>query len=151
MGDKFKAIMSLKVINIFFCGDEMKEMLRFIRFGIVGVMNTLITIIAFWILGKFGINYILANTLSYLIGVVNSYFLNSKWVFKVNAKNSERSVKFVIINLIVLAINNCLLILFVSKFSLDKHVAQILVIGICMVLNYFLNKKWTFSEEIKNR
>ena len=39
----------------------MKELFRFIRFGIVGVMNTLITIVSFWILSKIGVGYITAN------------------------------------------------------------------------------------------
>jgi putative flippase GtrA len=128
----------------------MKELFRFIRFGIVGVMNTLITIVSFWILSKIGVGYITANIISYLIGVVNSYFFNSRWVFKVDSKKSSRGVRFLIINLIVLVINTGLLILFVDKVGLNKYVAQILVIGICMVLNYFLNRKWTFSEEVKN-
>jgi putative flippase GtrA len=128
----------------------MKELFRFIRFGIVGVMNTLITIVSFWILSKIGVGYITANIISYLIGVVNSYFFNSRWVFKVDSKKSSRGVRFLIINLIVLVINTGLLILFVDKVGLNKYIAQILVIGICMVLNYFLNRKWTFSEEVKN-
>jgi putative flippase GtrA len=128
----------------------MKELFRFIRFGIVGVMNTLITIISFWILNKIGMVYITANIISYLIGVVNSYFFNSRWVFKVDSKKSSRGVRFLIINLIVLAINTGLLILFVDKVGLNKYIAQIFVIVICMVLNYFLNRKWTFSEEVKN-
>ena len=49
---------------------------KLLKFGLVGIFNTLITIISFWILLKFGMNYLIANTIAYLIGVANSYYWN---------------------------------------------------------------------------
>ncbi|QAA34683.1 GtrA family protein [Clostridium manihotivorum] len=128
----------------------MKELFRFIRFGIVGGMNTLLTFVCFWIFSKLGIGYTTAYVTSYLIGVVNSYFFNSRWVFKVDSKKGSRGVKFLVINLVILAINTCLMMIFVDKVGLNKYIALIIVTGVCMVLNYFLNRMWTFSEEVKN-
>ncbi|MDR4427381.1 GtrA family protein, partial [Bacillus anthracis] len=47
---------------------------KLLKFGLVGIFNTLIPIISFWILLKFGMNYLIANTIAYLIGVANSYY-----------------------------------------------------------------------------
>ena len=67
---------------------------KLLKFGLVGIFNTLITIISFWILLKFGMNYLIANTIAYLIGVANSYYWNKNWVFKPNNKARQCSLNF---------------------------------------------------------
>ncbi|MEH7199359.1 GtrA family protein, partial [Priestia megaterium] len=57
-------------------------MIKFLKFGFVGIMNTLLTIISYLALIHFDMNYILANVLSYFIGVINSYYWNKSWVFQ---------------------------------------------------------------------
>ncbi len=62
---------------------------KFLKFGLVGIFNTLITIISYIILVKFGMNYLVANIISYLIGVANSYYWNKNWVFQSNSKTYQ--------------------------------------------------------------
>ncbi len=81
-------------------------MLRFIKFSLVGASNTLITIVAYWIfINLFKMNFLLSNTVAYILGIVNSYFWNTRWVFKdSNADNTV--IKFVIVNIVALAASN---------------------------------------------
>lgn len=74
---------------------------KFVKFGLVGVLNTLINWIIFALLNFIGVYYIVANVIAYVIATANSYIWNSKWVFKYNGKNKkETTAKFVILNLI---------------------------------------------------
>ncbi|CAI8853976.1 GtrA domain-containing protein [Bacillus sp. IT-79MI2] len=119
---------------------------KFLKFGLVGIFNTLITIISYIILVKFGINYLIANIISYLIGVANSYYWNKNWVFRSNGKNLSIFLKFLIVNLIVLAFNTFSLFILVDKLLYNEFIAQIFAIGIGMMINFFLNKIWTFNQ-----
>ncbi|NUC15822.1 GtrA family protein [Bacillus mycoides] len=123
---------------------------KFLKFGLVGIANTLITIISYVILVKLGMNYLVANTLSYSIGVANSYYWNKNWVFQSNGKDSSIFIKFLTVNLIVFAFNTLSLFILVTKFSINEFIAQIFAIGIGMMINFFLNKMWTFSQTEKS-
>ena len=80
--------------------------IRFIKFGMVGVINTLVNWIIFFILNALGMYYILANIIAYILGTVNSYLWNTLWVFKYKDKAStETTIKFIILNLIGLGLN----------------------------------------------
>ena len=59
---------------------------KFVKFGLVGVLNTLINWIIFALLNFIGVYYIVANVIAYVIATANSYIWNSKWVFKYNGK-----------------------------------------------------------------
>ena len=54
---------------------------EFFRFLLVGVSNTLVAYVVFLLLLPF-LPYLYAYTLSYCVGVVNSYFMNVLFVFK---------------------------------------------------------------------
>ncbi|MGG0723476.1 GtrA family protein [Bacillus mycoides] len=123
---------------------------KFLKFGLVGIANTLITIISYVILVKLGMNYLVANTLSYSIGVANSYYWNKNWVFQSNGKDLSIFIKFLTVNLIVFAFNTLSLFILVAKFSINEFIAQIFAIGIGMMINFFLNKMWTFSQTEKS-
>ena len=62
---------------------------KFVKFGLVGVLNTLINWIIFALLNFIGVYYIVANVIAYVIATANSYIWNSKWVFKYNGKNNK--------------------------------------------------------------
>ncbi|PFK42202.1 sugar translocase [Bacillus cereus] len=123
---------------------------KFLKFGLVGIFNTLITIISYIILVKLGMNYLIANIISYLIGVANSYYWNKNWVFRSNSKNLSVFLKFLTVNLIVLAFNTVSLFILVDKLLYNEFIAQIFAIGIGMMINFSLNKIWTFNQSEKS-
>jgi putative flippase GtrA len=125
-------------------------MLRFLKFGAVGILNTIITIISFILFTYLGMDYILANIVAYGFGVVNSYYWNNHWVFKVKSKNIHLFLKFIAVNLITLGINTFILFLFVKYFMLLPVLAQIIATGIGMIINFLLNKFWTFNIRTSN-
>ena len=121
---------------------------KFIQFGLVGVLNTLINWIIFALLNFVGVYYIVANVIAYAIATANSYIWNSKWVFKYNGKDKkETTAKFIILNLIGLALNTAILYFLVDILSLNKLVGLVITTAIVMVINYIVNKIWVFKEK----
>lgn len=121
---------------------------KFVKFGLVGVLNTLINWIIFALLNFIGVYYIVANVIAYVIATANSYIWNSKWVFKYNGENKkETTAKFVILNLIGLGLNTGILYLLVDMVGLNKLIALVITTGIVMIINYIVNKIWVFKEK----
>lgn len=119
---------------------------EFIKFSIVGVSNTLITLISYNILISLGINYIISNIVGYAFGTINGFIWNKKWVFKSNKQSSILFVKFIIVNLITLSFSTMGLLILVNNLNSNKVVAQIMATFITLTINYTLNKLWTFSQ-----
>jgi putative flippase GtrA len=119
-------------------------MQKLMKFGLVGVFNTLITIGSYILLLQIGINYIFANVLGYVLGVLNSFYWNKRWVFKVESSDKAIFFKFVVVNIISLSINTLILYIIVNFTSSNYYIAQILATGFGLVTNFYLNNKWTF-------
>ncbi len=119
---------------------------EFIKFGIVGVSNTLITFAVYNILLKLGINYLIANIIGYICGMINGFIWSKNWVFKVNNESKMYFIKFALVNLLSLAVSTGLLMVLVKQLSFNTTIAQLITTCITVVINYLLNKIWTFSE-----
>lgn len=66
------------------------NIIQFIKFGIVGVSNTLVNYIVYVIFISLGAHYVVANTLGFLISVLNAYFWGSRFVFKEDETKEKR-------------------------------------------------------------
>lgn len=119
---------------------------RFLRFGAVGILNTIITILSYMLLISVGFNYLLANIVAYGLGVLNSYILNKNWVFKSDEQHQKLFIKFLLVNLITLGFNTASLFILVDYLSFNAYFGQIIATGFGMFINYFLNKSWTFRS-----
>lgn len=126
---------------------------QFILFCIVGAMNTIITMAVLYVLNSvFGVNYIISSDIGYLCGVVNGYLWSTYLVFK-KKKTIDNALKFIIVNIIVLGVNTALIYLFVDIIGLENPLnlgrlpAQAITICFTMVLNFTLNRLWTFKEK----
>lgn len=56
---------------------------QFIKFGMVGVVNTVLNYIIYIVCIRFGMHYIAANIIGFLIVIFNAYLLQNKFVFAV--------------------------------------------------------------------
>ena len=123
------------------------DVIRFIKFGMVGVLNTLVNWIIFFILNLFGMYYILANIIAYTLGTINSYLWNTLWVFKYREKASaDTTIKFIILNLVGLGLNTGILYILVDLYNLNKFIGLVITTIIVMIINYVVNKLWVFSK-----
>lgn len=67
-----------------------KTIIQLFKYGVIGVMNTLITAISFYLLNTWlRVPYGAANIIGYVLGVINSFIWNRNWVFKTK-KNVKR-------------------------------------------------------------
>ena len=56
--------------------------MQFVKFGIVGMSNTLLAFVVYTVLLKvFGVWYIAASAIGFVVGAVNGFLLNRRWTF----------------------------------------------------------------------
>ena len=79
---------------------------QFLKFALVGVLNTLVDFLVFQLLNlTLGWTY-LAQVIGYSAGVLNSYFWNSRWTFRKEHQRSAReAAAFVVVNLVSLGVS----------------------------------------------
>lgn len=124
---------------------------QFVKFGIVGVINTSVSYGIYSALVYLGIYYVVSNVMAYIVGIIVSYLLNSKFVFK-KSEGENRSIwqtfikmctSYAIVNLLL---QSLLLALLVEKMELSKYIAPLIILCITVPLNFVLNKFWTFKK-----
>lgn len=125
-----------------------KRFVQFIKFNLVGIINTIITFIIFTILNKgFNIEHKVSESIGYTFGLINSYFMNKIWTFgkKQNYKPLE-VIKFILINMI--ALGGTLLILDTTKNILKIDVLWGKLFGYCfsVPVNFLGFKYWVFRR-----
>lgn len=124
------------------------DLIKLIRFSIVGVGNTLVNWSIFIILNAFGVYYIISNIIAYTIATVNSYIWNSLWVFKYGqGLNINTSVKFFILNLVGLTVNTTIMYILVDILNFNKFIALVIASIFVVIMNYTINKLWVFKEK----
>ena len=124
------------------------DLIKLIRFSIVGVGNTLVNWSIFIILNVFGVYYIISNIIAYIIATINSYIWNSLWVFKYGqGLNINTSLKFFILNLVGLTVNTTIMYILVDILNFNKFIALVLASVFVVIMNYTINKLWVFKEE----
>ncbi len=132
--------------------------MRILKFGSVGVLNTLVDYGVFnaLVLGA-GLPVIFANPLSYSAGILNSWFWNSRWTFSDRPMRYPRLAMpaFVGVNLLGLAINTgVLLVLWAAGESMGLpallpeaaylNAYKTVAILCSMVWNYLATRHFVF-------
>jgi putative flippase GtrA len=121
---------------------------QFFRFLSVGVLNTAVQYVVFALLYRVAhVNYLIASAAGYCLGMINSYFLNRRWTFASgNAAVAREAARFVTVNLLALGTNTALLFLLVSTQNVRPLFAQIWAIAGSLIVNFLLNRLWTFAD-----
>ena len=123
-----------------------KTIKQFIKYGLVGVLNTLITLsIIFVFMKLLNVSYILSNAVGYLFGFINSFILNKIWTFKSKKSIGRESFFFVLIFVICYLLQLALLVILKEKLQIKPEYAQIIAMGFYTVINFLGNKYITFK------
>ncbi len=155
---------------------DKKSLVQLIKFGIVGVLNTLVDLVVTGLLQRgFALltaavilTYYIPKVIGYGCGVLNSYLLNSSWTFREERKRDLREiVSFLAVNLITLGLSLLLMWLFRNGLGLagwwnsvfagslpgkiisGDFFCTVLSSGIALIANFLGNKLFVFKRDGK--
>lgn len=138
--------------------ENWNKFLQFVKFGIVGVSNTLISYIIYVVSLMFfernglipDFDYIVAQVIAFFISVLWSFYWNRKFVFEVeNGVSWPKALLKTYISYAFTGIflSNVLLILWVQILHISKLIAPIINLLVSVPLNFILNKFWAFRKD----
>ncbi len=121
---------------------------KFIKFNIVGVMNTALDLGIFALLTWMGLGEGLAKTVSYSCGVLNSYFWNSRWTFKQEHKKSTREfLLFILVNLVSYAVARIVLQGSLTWLHIESaNIRNLIATPASVIVNFIGNKLFVFKK-----
>lgn len=128
--------------------DNWKTVLiQFIKFGIIGVSNTLISTAVYYLFIWINTDlYFAGNVVGWIVSVFNSFYWNNRFVFK----NSEFSWWKKLLRTYLayggsFVVGSLLLVLQVRVLGISEWLAPWINMVITIPLNFLLNKFWAFK------
>ncbi len=138
----------------------MNTLKQFIKFGLVGVSNTIIgyLIYALSLKGMRLLNLwpsydiYIAQFIMFVLSVAWSYFWNNRFVFKGNVK-TKKDIVFSLLKTYAtyaftsLFLSEVLLMFWVRIAGINEYIAPVLNLVITVPLNFLLQKYWAFKKK----
>lgn len=134
--------------------------LQFIKFGMVGVLNTLINyvitevgyIALLKIINDRTLSLQISQTAGFIITVFISYLINNAVVFKKEEGQTRNPIKtlvktYVAYSVTGLFLNNLLIYMEINIFNMSALIAPLINIIIDVPINFFLNKLWAYKAD----
>lgn len=132
-----------------FSGKHKQYMSQFLKFGLIGVLNTVISYVVYLILIKLGIHYIVSNLISFSVSVVNSFCWNQKYVFTGNRNRiwwktfAKTYISYAGTGIVL---SSLLLFLWIDIFGITKEIAPMMSLVLTVPINFIVNKFWAYRE-----
>ena len=134
--------------------------MQFVKFGVVGVTNTVISytlnVLVLFACAKLHIferyDYILGNTIAFLLSVLWSFYWNSRYVFGLEEGEKRAPWKALLKTYISygftgIILSNILSYVWIRVFGISKYLAPLINLVVSIPVNFLMNKLWAFKGE----
>lgn len=146
-----------RVLHLKLRDETWGKLIQFVKFGIVGASNTVISYIlnvlvllalSSW---KVSWDFVAANIVSFVLSVLWSFYWNNRFVFTVEEGKQRKVGKamlktFISYGFTGIILNNLLSWLWINIFGISKYIAPLINLIISVPLNFIINKFWAFKE-----
>ena len=117
---------------------------QIIKFGLVGVVATIIDYLLLYVLTEyFNIYYLISSIISFSVSVIFNYIASIRWVFDVD-KNKNSKIKelvvFIILSVIGLGINQLFMWLLSDKLNIYYMISKLFATVVVMCWNFITRK-----------
>jgi len=117
---------------------------QFVKFGIVGASNTILSLGVYAALLQLGVWYLAASAVSYGVGMVNGFLWNRRWTFRGHVGDAFTPLRWLVVQGCGLGATLGLVYLLVDDAGVDKVLAQACAIAVVVVFTFVANRAWTF-------
>lgn len=153
-----------------FLQTRWKEVIRFLRFSVVGAIGAVVDFGILYLLHIIvGLPIVLANTCSFTTAVLSNFTWNRYWTYPDSRSKPIRTqlVQFFVVNIIGWGINTGILVLLrypcvalvrtitgsltlsltpEMHYKLGYNLAKAIATGLVLFWNFFVNRIWTYSD-----
>ncbi len=147
-----------KIVGRELTDEAVSAFLQFVKFGIVGVSNTVISYVLY-IVTLYGLkaaglmaeaDYLIAQGVAFVLSVLWSFYWNNKAVF-VPKYGEHRSLWKALLKTYVsysftgLFLSTALLLLWVNVLHISEFIAPLINLVVSVPVNFLINKFWAFK------
>lgn len=118
---------------------------QYFKFGLVGISNTIIGLLSYYLFLWLGFYYMTANVFSWIISVYNAFYWNNKYVFKNNISWWIALIKTYISYGLSFLSSMFLLYILVEYACVSEFLAPVITLLMTIPMNFLMNKYWTFK------
>lgn len=149
------------------------DLKKFLKFGVIGVLNTLVDFGVFWVMDRWviregptlvllgtavAVGLYLSNAVAYVVANIHSFLWNKFWTFQKKDKiTREEAVRYLLTSVGYLLISSLSLAVFTRVLSAPalagvvrddwiNMLAKLPTACITIFYNYLMNKFWVFKS-----
>lgn len=143
------------ILHIRINEEKLANVMQFVKFGFVGVSNTMLHYCIYLACTLMGFQYMLANFIAFTISVINSFYWNNRYVFK-DSGEVKRFWLFTFIKTYIsysltgILLNSILLHIEIDILKINKWIAPMANLLITIPLNFIINKFWAYNIKKSN-
>ncbi len=138
--------------------NQKKTFWQFIRFGIVGVSNTIVSVLiydaALFLFRQLGVfseyDYFVAQVVMFMLSILWSFYWNNKFVFTDQGRHTSiwsKLIKtYITYSFSGILLSSILLYVWVELLDISPFIAPIINSIINVPVNFFINKYWSFAD-----
>lgn len=137
--------------NVLASFTERRGVRQFVKFGIVGASGFIVNLVAFTLLQRVvpdhsrPLQYNIIYSLAFMAGGVSNYYFNRVWTFRSQGHAVREGAQFLTVSAIALGVGLGVSAL-VSPWLGHGHKTWLVATLSGIVVNFFLNKYWTFKH-----
>ena len=146
----------LKLFRIRAQEKTVESLTQFVKFGIVGVSNTVISyllnVATLKLLEPYHLSwdYVAGNVVSFILSVLWSFYWNNRFVFaeKAGEKRSPWATllrTYIAYGFTGILLTNVLSYVWIDLLGISKMVAPVINLVISVPINFLINKLWAFK------
>jgi len=122
-----------------------EELRRIVRFGAVGVLNTLLTLASFVALTHAGAPAPLASALAFALGAANGYVLNRRWTFRSERRGARTALSYTAVQALGAGMSAVGVALAHTDLDLRRLAAETVVLPVVTLTTYTLSRRVVFA------
>ena len=138
-----------EIVGIQLSESSWNKIMQFIKFGLVGMVNNIISYGVYILLVSINMHYVLANIIGFSASVFNAYYWNNKYVFKDTSGYRVWWKTFIKTYISYagtgIVFSNILLFIWIEFLHIPQIVAPIINVVVMVPINFLVNKYWAYK------
>jgi putative flippase GtrA len=118
------------------------------RYGLVGAINTALTLAAYAALVALGVPAPLAAAAGWSIGAVNGYVLNRGWTFGSVLGGVRPAVRYASVALLGAGLDASGVAVLIGHEGLPRLTGEIAIVPVVTALTFVLCRRWVFARVV---
>lgn len=119
---------------------------QLVRYGLVGVSNTVVTLASYAMLIRVGTPSPLASAIGFGLGALNGYRLNRRWTFRVRAGGPAMLLRYLGLQAAGAAMSAAGVALVLADLAVARMGAEVVVLPVVTLFTYLLASRFVFRE-----